>query len=180
MKLSHGRVLFGFAAVLASVPGVTHASEVSDISREFKVSQAVVETVVSNIDAYFASAGAPGNRMVTGLLKELSLKATRNRIDNLEGSSPGKVSETSSEEKDATYKVSVKTVRHDTAETKECVENKATVVSTEGVPIVRDGTFVVDTSHPRVTSHSWNMTFCRAPLGGGSGYSDWQLSPAGK
>ena len=170
-------VVFGLAAAVIARPSL--ASDASDVARETKLPVPVVETTIANVDDFFASAGAPSNRMVSGVFKELALKAIRNRLGNLEDSVPGKASEAAAEDKNATYKVAVRSTRHETTETNECVDNRVTLTGSEGVPVVKDGAFIFDLAHPRVTSTSWDVTFCRTPAAGG-GYSDWALVPAGK
>jgi hypothetical protein len=152
------------------------AGEASDIAREAKVPVPVVENVLSAIDTYFAAPEAPGNRLTSGIIKELALKATRSRMGSLAESLPGKSSDSSFEDKNATYTVSVRTVRHETTETGECVDNRATATASEGVPVVKDGSFGFDLVHPRVTSHSWSINFCRTPINGGSDFSEWKLA----
>jgi hypothetical protein len=156
--------------LMAALPAL--ASEASDVARETKLPVPVVEATMANVDAFFASPAAPSNRMVSGVLKEITLKAIRNRMGGLEDSVPGKASEASAEEKNAVYKAQIRTTRHETTETRECVDNKVTLTGSEAVPVVKDGAFIFDTAHPRVTSTSWDVTFCRSPAAGG-GYSDW-------
>ncbi len=50
-----------------------------------------------------------------------------------------------------------------------------TTRSSEGVPVIKEGSFAFDMVHPKVTSASWKMTFCRMPLNGGGDFTDWQL-----
>ncbi|MBF0094613.1 MAG: hypothetical protein HQL34_08725 [Alphaproteobacteria bacterium] len=168
------------AVSMMSAVGPAFASDVSDVAREQKLPVEVVESVLGNIDAFFASPEAPSNRMTSGLFKELALKAVKARMGSLEESGPGKASDASSEEKNATYSVSAKTTRHETTETGECVDNKVTATSSEGVPVVREGAFTFDLAHPKVGARSWTMSFCRTPVSGGTGYSDWKLSPKAK
>ena len=156
--------------LLAALPAL--ANEASDVARETKLPVPVVESTMANVDSFFASQAAPSNRMVSGVLKEITLKAIRNRMGGLEDSVPGKASEASAEEKNAVYKAQIRTTRHETTETRECVDNKVTLTGSEAVPVVKDGAFIFDTAHPRVTSTSWDVTFCRVPAAGG-GYSDW-------
>jgi hypothetical protein len=73
----------------------------------------------------------------------------------------------------------VRTSRHDTSETSDCVENKVALVSSEGQPMVKDGAFGFDLVHPRVTTWGWTLTFCRTASGNGK-FSDWQLSAPAK
>lgn len=167
------------AAFVAAAATAAHANDVSDMAREYKMPVQVVETVFRNVDNYFAAADGPGNRLASGLVKDISLKAVKNRMSSLEESGPGKASESSAEEKNAVYKAVIKTTRHETTETGECVDNRATISSSEGVPVVKDGAFSYDLTHPKVSSYSWNMTFCRTPLNGGTDFSEWQLAPAG-
>jgi hypothetical protein len=160
----------------AAVHGTAKANDVSDVARQFNVPMPVVETVILNVDAYFASPDAPVNRMTSGIFKELALKAAKSRMSNLEDSTPGKSSESSVEERNAAYKATVRTIRHESSENAECVDNTETVTSSEGVPTIKDGSFVFDNTHPKVSSYSWKMTFCRTPLnGGGSDFTEWQL-----
>jgi hypothetical protein len=163
-------VLSGLAALAAASPSL--ASDVGDVAREMKLPAAVVEGTFANVDAFFAAANGPANRLVSGTVKELALKAIRHRQGNLEDSAPGKASEASAEEKHAVYKAVVRTTRHETTETRECVDNKVTISGSEGVPAIKDGSFTFDTAHPRLSSYSWDLTFCRTPTSGG-GYSDW-------
>jgi len=156
--------------LMAALPAL--ASEASDVARETKLPVAVVESTIANVDAFFASPAAPSNRMTSGILKEITLKAIRNRMGNLEDSVPGKASDNSAEEKNAVYKAQVRTTRHETTETRECVDNKVTLTGSEAVPVIKDGSFIFDTAHPRVTTTSWDVTFCRLPAAGG-GFSDW-------
>ena len=156
--------------VVAALPAL--ASDASDVARETKLPVAVVEAAIANVDAFFTSPAAPSNRMVSGTFKEITLKAIRNRMGNLEDSVPGKASEASAEEKNAIYKAQIRTTRHETTETRECVDNKVTLTGSEAVPVIKDGAFIFDTAHPRVTSTSWDVTFCRTPVAGG-GFSDW-------
>jgi len=170
-------VMFGLAVAIIARPGL--ASDASDVAREVKLPVAVVETTIANVDAFFASPGAPSNHMVSGMFKELALKAIRNRLGNLEDSIPGKASDSAVEEKNTSYKAVVRTTRHETTETRECVDNKVILGASEAVPVVKDGAFIFDTAHPRLTSYSWDITFCRTPVAGG-GSSDWALAPVGK
>ncbi|MEO5374142.1 MAG: hypothetical protein H7840_07645 [Alphaproteobacteria bacterium] len=167
-------------ASILSISGTASANDASDVAREQKVPVAVVESVFQNIDAFFASQNAPSNRMTSGLFKEMAVKAAKSRIASLEDSGPGKASDASSEEKNATYKVTIKTTRHETTETGECVDNKITASASEGVPVVKEGVFTFDIAHPKVTSHSWSMSFCRTPVNGGTSFTEWQLSPGTK
>ena len=169
--------MLGLAAALTAPPAL--ASDASDVARETKLPVPVVETTIANVDSFFTSAGAPSNHMVSGVFKELALKAIRNRLGNLEESMPGNASEASAEEKNATYKAAVRTTRHETTETRECVDNRVTLTASEGVPVVKDGAVVSDLTHPRVTTTAWDVTFCRIPAVGG-GYSEWSLVPASK
>jgi len=171
---------FAFAALLAALPlGAAVASDASDIARVTKLPVPVVENVLVNVDALFASADAPTNRMTSGILKDLVLKVVKDRLANLDEATPGKASEASDEEKNATYRATVRTSRHDTSEASDCVENKVTLLGSEGVPVVKDGGFTFDMVHPRVTNWGWMMTFCRTATANGE-FADWQLAPAGK
>lgn len=167
-----------FALIPLSV-GMAYASDASDIARVDKLPVPVVETVLQNVDAYFASPSAPSNRMVSGILKDLSLKAIQNRLSGLDDAAPGKASEAKFEDKNATYHAAVRTSRHDTTETSDCVENKVVLTSSEGLPIVKDGAFNFDMVHPRVTTWGWTLTFCRTATGNGE-FSDWQMSSPAK
>lgn len=167
---------------LASLPigvSMAYASDASDIARVDKLPVSVVETVLQNVDAYFASPNAPSNRMVSGILKDLALKAVQNRLSSLDDAAPGKGSEANFEDKNATYHAVVRSSRRDTTETSDCVENKVTLTSSEGMPIVKDGAFSFDMVHPHVTTWGWSLTFCRTATGNGD-FSDWKLSPAAK
>ncbi|HXP96382.1 MAG TPA: hypothetical protein VN809_06695 [Telmatospirillum sp.] len=162
-------VLLVFAAASAQ------ASDVSDVARRVGLPVPIVETVVKNIDAFFSSDNTPDNRMTSGLFKELTLKAVKTHMGRLDEGGPGKASESSAEEKNATYKVTVRTTRHESTETADCVETSATVSGSEGVAVIQEGAFTFDSLHPKTSSYSWKMTFCRTPLNGGGDYSDWQL-----
>jgi hypothetical protein len=96
-------------------------------------------------------------------------------MGRLDEENPGKATENSNEERNAIYKVSVRTTRHESTESAECVETTATASSSEGVPTIKDGNFSFDMVHPRVTSYSWKMAFCRMPINGGSDFTEWQL-----
>ena len=174
------RIISAFAvAAVATVSNAASASDASDAAREQKAPVTVVESVLKNIDVFFAAPDAPANRLTSGLLKDLALKAVKDRIGGLDDSGPGKVSESSSDEKNATYKVTVKTTRHETSEVNECVDNTVVATASESLPVVKDGVFTFDTAHPKVTTHSWTMSFCRTPVTGG-GYSEWRLAAAAK
>ncbi|WP_096705050.1 hypothetical protein [Magnetospirillum sp. 15-1] len=179
MRLSPKSILsmaFGLGiAVAMARPAL--ASDASDVAREMKLPVAVVESTLSAVDSFFAAPTAPSNRMTSGTFKELALKAIRHRLGNLEDSVPGKSSDSAAEDRNATYKASVRTTRHETTEARECVDNKVTLTASEGVPVIKDGAFIFDTTHPRVTTHAWDITFCRTPAAGG-GFSDWALAPA--
>lgn len=162
-----------FALPLAG--GAALAGDASDVAREMRVPVAVAEDVFANVDAYVNGPEGPANRLATGQLKELALKAFKNRLGNLDDSGPGKASEASSEERNATYKAVVRTTRRDSTEASECAENKATISAAEALPVVKDGAFTFDTAHPRITSHSWTATFCRARTAGGD-FGDWKLT----
>jgi hypothetical protein len=164
----------GLAGALVSPALVSPAlaSDASDVAREMKLPVSVVETTFASVDAFFAQPAGPANRMMSGVVKELALKAIRARMGGLEDAVPGKASDASAEERNASYKVQVRTTRHETTETRECVDNKVAITASEGVPAIKDGAFVFDTAHPRQSSFGWDVTFCRAPLAGG-GFSDW-------
>lgn len=165
------------SAALALTAGTAQAGDAADIAREMKLPVPVVETALANVDAFYASASGPANRLTSGVVKELALKAIRHRMGNLEDSVPGKASESTAEEKNGIYKAMVKTTRHETTETRECVDNRVILTSSEALPVVKDGAFIFDTAHPRVASHTWDVSFCRTPNSGG-GFSDW--APAGR
>ena len=167
------------AALLAGLAGPALASEASDVARETRLPVAAVETVFATLDAFYASAQAPLNRQTSGQAKELVLKALKHRVANLDDAVPGKASDATLEERAATYRAEVRTTRHETTESRDCVDNKVTLTVSESVPAVKDGAFVFDGAHPRVTGTSWAVTFCRAPLAAG-GWSDWALAPAGR
>jgi hypothetical protein len=167
---------------LALAIGASHsalASDASDVAREMKLPVPVVESTLAAVDGFFTAPTAPANRMVSGTFKELALKAIRHRMGNLEDSVPGKASDSAAEDRNATYKANVRTTRHETTEARECVDNKVTLTASEGVPVIKDGAFIFDTTHPRVTTHGWDITFCRTPLAAG-GFSDWALAPAAR
>ncbi|PKU26173.1 hypothetical protein [Telmatospirillum siberiense] len=163
------------AAVFLLAAASAQASDTGDIARRYNLSVPIVETVLKNIDSFFASADAPENRMTSGLLKDLALKTVKAHMSRLEEETPGKATENVAEEKNATYKVTVRTTRHEATETAECVEANATASGAEGVPVVKDGAFAFDSVHPKNTSFSWKMSFCRTPTNGGSDFTDWQL-----
>jgi hypothetical protein len=163
------------AAIIVFSAATAQASDVADVARRFSLPTPVVETVIRNIDSFFASTEAPDNRMTSGLIKELALKAVKTHMGHLDEEGPGKASESSADEKNATYKVSLRTTRHEATETAECVDASATVTGSEGVPVIKDGAFTFDSVHPKTSSYSWKMTFCRTPLNGGSDFTDWQL-----
>jgi hypothetical protein len=160
-------------AVLGAAPAL--AGDAADVAREMRLPASVVEDVFAQVDAYAAAAESPANRLMTGVLKEVTLKAVKSRLGSLDDTGPGKASEYSAEERNAVYKAVVRTTRRDSSEAGECVENKAVLTSTEAVPVVKDGSFTFDSAHPRVTSHAWAMTFCRNRVAGGD-FSDWKLS----
>ncbi|MCR6629841.1 MAG: hypothetical protein NVV74_07190 [Magnetospirillum sp.] len=151
------------------------ASEVGDVAREMRLPAPVVEAVFANVDAYALSADGPANRLMTGVLKEAALKAVKSRLGGLDDAGPGKASEYSAEERNATYKAVVRTTRRDSTEAGECVENKVSLTSTEALPVVKDGAFTFDGAHPRTTGYSWPLTFCRSRTTGGD-FSDWTLA----
>lgn len=157
---------------VAAAPAL--ASEAADVAREMRLPVAVVEDVFAQVDAYAASAEGPANRLMTGVLKEVTLKAVKSRLGNLDDANPGKASEYSSEERNAVYKAVVRTTRRDSSEAGECVENKVTVSASEALPSVKDGAFTFDTAHPRTTSANWPLSFCRTRVG--SDFTEWKLS----
>ena len=165
--------------MIAASLGAAHASDASDVARTAKLPVAVVDNVLVNVDAYFASADAPSNRMVSGIMKDLLLKVVKNRLTNLDDAAPGKSSDQAFEDKNATYRATVRTTSHNTSETKDCVENKVSLTSSEGVPVIKDGVFIFDTVHPRVTNWGWPLTFCRAAASNGD-FGEWQLASDGK
>ncbi|CAA7619141.1 conserved exported hypothetical protein [Candidatus Terasakiella magnetica] len=165
--------------VAASMIQPSWASDASDVAREMKLPVPVVDSTLAAVDTFFASASAPSNRMVSGAFKELALKAIRHRLGNLEDSVPGKSSDAAAEERNASYKASVRTTRHETTEARECVDNKVTLTASEGVPVIKDGAFIFDTTHPRVTTYGWDITFCRTPAASG-GFSDWVQAPTAR
>ncbi|OIQ93098.1 hypothetical protein GALL_249070 [mine drainage metagenome] len=162
-------------ACLAAGPAL--ASDAADIARVDGLPQAVVDDVLTNVDGYFQSANAPSNHLMIGMLKDLTLKAIKSNMSNLSDSTPGTNVNSSDEEKNATYTVTIRTTRHDTSETSECVANKMTLSTSESVPAVKDGQFIFDQEHPRVTTWDWMETFCRRPTGNGD-FTGWQLSPS--
>jgi hypothetical protein len=162
-------------AVALSAATPAFASDTGDIARRVSLSVPIVEMVLKNIDSYFESDDAPGNRLVAGTIKDLALKAVKSHIGHLEEETPGKATEQVAEDKNALYKVSLRTTRHESTETAECVDATATASSSEGVPVIKDGAFAFDMVHPHVTNYSWKMTFCRTPVNGGSDFTDWQL-----
>lgn len=166
------RLSLAVLMLAAATPAL--AAESADVAREMRLPVTVVESVFANVDAYVASAQGPANRLMSGVLKEVTLKAAKARLSDLDDSSPGKTSEYSSDDRNATYKASVRTTRRDSSENGECVDNTVTVTSTEPPPVVKDGTFAFDTAHPRVTSTSWPLTFCRGRTGSGE-FGPWSL-----
>jgi hypothetical protein len=177
--MSTSKVISLAVVLFAAGSGIARAGDSGDVAAETKLPVAVVENVFTNVDAFFASADAPSNRLTSGIFKDITLKAVRGRMGALDDAQPGKVSESSDEEANATYRAAVRTTSHDTSETSECVANKVSLAASEGVPAIKDGTFVFDNAHPRVSSWGWTMTFCRTPTGNG-GHSAWTLAPAGK
>ena len=167
------------AALIATNIAAAQADDSADVAREAKVPVAVVDNVLSNVDAFFASPDAPANRMTSGVIKELALKTIKSRLSNLSDATPGKALENSVDDRNATYRVAVRTTRHDVSEASDCVENKVAVTASEGVPVVKDGAFTFDMVHPRLAKWEWALTFCRAPIGNGD-FSDWKLSSAAK
>lgn len=160
---------------LLACTAAAHASDVSDVAREMKLPVPVVDMVFRTVDGFYASADAPANRLSSGTMKELTLKAVKSRLGNMEDSQPGKSNESSAEERNAVYKAQVKTTRHETSESGECVDNTVTLIASEAQPVVRDGQFGFDSARPKVSSAAWKMTFCRSPINGGTDYSDWQV-----
>lgn len=162
------------AALMLAAATPALAAETADVAREMRLPVPVVESVFANVEAYVNSAQGPANRLMSGVLKEVTLKAVKARLGNLDDSGPGKASEYSSDEHNATYKASVRTTRRESSETAECVDNSVTVTSAEAPPLVKDGAFTFDTAHPRVTSTSWPLTFCRSRTGSGD-FGPWGL-----
>ncbi|MGE5476327.1 MAG: hypothetical protein ACM3Q1_06710 [Bacteroidales bacterium] len=160
--------------LVALAPLPAFASEAADVAREMRLPVPVVEDVFANIDAYADSANGPANRLMTGVLKDVTLRAVKSRLGGLDDAGPGKASEYSSEERNAVYKAVVRTTRRDSSEAGECVENKVTVTSSEALPVVKDGAFTFDAAHPRTTSASWPISFCRTRAG--SEFGEWKLS----
>jgi len=154
------------------------AGDAGDIARTVKLPQPVVESVLSNVDAYFASANAPGNQLMSGAVKTVALKAVKSQISNLDDGTPGKSADATDEEKNATYKAVVRISQRNTSESSDCVENKVTLTSAEAVPVVKDGAFTFDAVHPRATGWEWKLTFCRT-AGSDGAYGEWQFA-AGK
>lgn len=153
------------------------ADDAADIARVSKIPAPVAGSVLSNVDAYFASASGPANHMMSGVVKGLALKVIKNHMDSLDDAAPGKSTDASDEEKNATYKAAIRVSRRDTSESSDCVENKITLTASEGVPAVKDGAFVFDMVHPHVTGWEWKLTFCRTPTSGGD-FSEWQFAPS--
>lgn len=169
------KYVWPFAALALSVVSVpAFASDSSDVAREMQVPASVADNVFVNVDAFMAAAEAPGNRLMSGVIKQVALRAIKDRIANLDDSGPGKASDASSDEAHAVYKASVRTTRRDSTEAGECVGNRVSLTGSEALPIVKDGHFTFDTTHPRVTSYSWDLTFCRNATSGGD-YTDWVL-----
>ncbi len=165
-------ILLALGLGLSALPAF--ASDISDVAREMRLPAPVAEDVFANVDAFFAAADAPANRQMTGVMKELALKAVRARLSDMGDAGPGKASDYSSEERNGTYKAQLRTTRHDMSETRDCVENRATLTASEAVPIIRDGSFTFDTTHPRISTYGWSMTFCRTMTGSGE-FSAWSL-----
>lgn len=157
---------------LAAVPAL--AGETADVAREMRLPVPVVDAVFANVDAFVAAPQGPANRLMAGALKEVTLKAVRSRLSNLDDSAPGKSSEASADNGDSTYKASVRTTRRDSSESGECVDNTVTITSAEAPPVVKDGAFAFDTAHPRVSSTSWQLGFCRVRSAGGE-FGPWTL-----
>lgn len=163
------------AAVLLAASHPAWAGETADIAKRFSLPVPIVETVLQNVDSYFDSSDAPDNRLTIGVIKELSLKTLKGHINHLDEEGPGRVTENSTERENATYKVAFRTTRHEATESAECVEAAAKITSVEGTSVVRDGAFTFDMVHPKTSTYSWKMTFCRTPINGGSDFSDWQM-----
>jgi hypothetical protein len=163
------------ATIVLFLSAPVQASDITDVARRFSLPVPVVETVLKNIDNYFASTDAPDNRMTSGLFKDLALKAVKAHMSHLDEEGPGKASESTAEEKNATYKVTLRTTRHESTETAECVDANAVANASEGVPTIKEGAFSFDSVHPKTSGYSWKMTFCRTPLNGGGDFTDWQL-----
>ncbi|MEO0035138.1 MAG: hypothetical protein RLZZ501_1161 [Pseudomonadota bacterium] len=170
--LPHSLRLLPLAAALTLSAAPALASDASDVARETRVPVAVVEHTFAQVDAFYAAANGPANRLSSGVVKELALKAIRGRMSNLDDSGPGKSSEASAEDKHATYRVSVRTTRHDSTETQDCFDNTVTATASEELPAIKDGQFTFNSVHPKVSTESWSLGFCRSPLAGG-GWSDW-------
>lgn len=166
------RLPFVALFTLAAAPAL--AGEAADVAREMRLPVPVVENVFASVDAYVASAQGPANRLMAGALKEVTLKAVRSRLGNLDDSGPGKTSEASTDEGAATYKAQIRTTRRDSSESGECVDNTVTVTSSEAPPVVKDGSFVFDTAHPRVTATTWPLVFCRVRAANGD-FGPWTL-----
>ena len=174
--MSSSKVIVLATLMLTAAAVAALADDAADVAREHRMPAPVVENVFTAVDAFFASPQAPANHLTSGLFKQLTLKAVRDRMAGLDDAQPGAVSETSDEESNATYRASVRTTRHDSSETRECVENRVQLSGSEGVPSIKDGSFIFDTVHPRVTNWGWTMTFCRTVANGTR--SDWQLATA--
>jgi|GEM_PF-3185582 len=168
--------LMAAVSLLCAFGGTAFASDASDIARIDKLPVPVVESVLTNVDSYFASAGAPSNQTMSGTIKSLALKVIKSHLSSLDDIAPGKATDATDEEKNATYRAIVRVSRRDTSEASDCVENKITLTSAEGLPVVKDGVYGFDMVHPHVTNWEWKLTFCRAPTSGGD-YSDWQFAP---
>jgi hypothetical protein len=175
--MSHTAKLAAATAVFCLLSGAAMASDAADIARTSKLPQPVVESVLTNVDAYFTSPSAPSNQMMSGIVKGLALKAIKSQMGNLDEATPGKTSDASDEEKSATYRAAVRISQRNTSESSDCVENKVTLTSSEGIPLVKDGAFTFDMVHPRVTNWDWKLTFCRT-AGSNGDYSDWQPAAA--
>ena len=155
--------------------GNARANDIGDIAARLELPAPVVESVFTNIDAFFQATPAPSNQLASGLVKDVTLRAVKSHYSNLEDTAPGKNTDAQSEEKNALYKAQVRTIRHETSEVGECVESMTAVTVSEGLPIVRNGSFTFNMEHPKVTTTSWKMIFCRTPINGGSDFTDWQL-----
>ncbi|HVI51334.1 MAG TPA: hypothetical protein VM661_09015 [Candidatus Sulfotelmatobacter sp.] len=175
--MSPSTKLMAATAVFCTFSGVALASDSSDVARVAKLPVPVVDSVLTNVDAYFASPSAPTDQMMSGVVKSLALKVVKSHLSSLDDTTPGKSTDATDEEKNATYKVVVRVSRRDTSEASDCVENKVALSASEGVPAIKDGAFIFDMVHPRVTGWEWKLTFCRTPTSGGD-FSEWQFAPS--
>lgn len=168
------------ALAVIAFHGTARADDVADIARQVNLPVPVVDSVLRNVTAFFATAQAPANRLTSGLFEELSLKALRNRMDDLTDSQPGKASQANAQKENATYGVTVRVTRHDITETHDCVDTAVTLSAVEALPVIQGGSFTFDSAHPKTGTYSWPLTFCRTPINGGTDYSDWQMTSAAK